>query len=84
MRLQVGSLASLRGSRICVSVSCGVGQRRSLDLALLWLWSGPVVAAPVGPLAWELPYDVGAALKTKTKRPKGNYLTEQIKCTCRR
>ena len=32
------------------------------DPALLWLWCRPAVAAPTGPLAWELPYAVGAAL----------------------
>ena len=47
-------------------MSCGVGRRRGLDPALLWLWRRPVAAALVGPLAWEPPYAVGVALK----RPK--------------
>ena len=31
--------------------SCGVGCRRNLDLALLWLWHRQVATAPIGPLA---------------------------------
>ena len=33
------------------------------DLALLWLWRRLAVVALIWPLAWELPYAVGAALK---------------------
>ena len=47
-------------------MSCGVGLR-SLDLALLWLWHRPAAAAPILPLAWELPYAVGGAPKSKNK-----------------
>ena len=32
------------------------------DPVLLWLWCRPVAAAPIRPLAWELPYAVNAAL----------------------
>ena len=52
-----------------VAVSCGVDHRRGLDLALLWLWRRPAAAAPIRPLAWELPYASGAALKEKKKNP---------------
>ena len=45
------------------AVSCGVGHRRVLDLALLWLWYRPAAATLIQPLAWELPYATGAALK---------------------
>ena len=38
------------------AVSCGVGPRCSLDLA--FLWHKPAAAAPIQPLAWELPYAV--------------------------
>ena len=39
------------------------------DLALLWLWCRPAAAAPIQPLAWELPYATGAVLKqNKTKK----------------
>ena len=30
---------------------------------LLWLWCRQAAVAPIGPLAWEPPYAVGAALK---------------------
>ena len=44
-------------------MSCGIGCRRDLDLALLWLWYRPVTTAPIGLLAWEPPYAMGAALE---------------------
>ena len=37
------------------------------DLALLWLWCRPASVALIQPLAWELPYAMGAALKSKNK-----------------
>ena len=52
-----------------VAVSCGVGCRCGLDPALLWLWCRPAATAPIGPLAWEPPYAVGAALKKKKADP---------------
>ena len=52
-------------------MNCGVGCRHGLDLARLWLWRKPAATAPIGPLAWEPPYAVGAALKgQKTKKKK--------------
>ena len=51
-------------------MSCGVGQRLSLDLALLWLWHRPEATALIRPLAWEPPYAVGAALKRQKKKKK--------------
>ena len=60
-------------------VSCGVGCRHSSDLALLWLWRRPKAAALIRPLAWELPYAMGVALKRqkdkkrkKRKRKRGS------------
>ena len=51
-------------------MSCGVGGRRSLDLALLLRMSAATV--PTGPLAWEPLYAASAALKgqedKKTKK----------------
>ena len=44
-------------------MSCGVGGRHGLYLALLWLWGRPAAAAPIRPLTWKLPHAVGAALK---------------------
>ena len=79
MRLPVRSLASLSGLRI--TVSCGVGRRHGSDLALLWwLWHRPVAtAAPIRPLAWELPYAAGAALKSKkTKKEKKKSKAQRV------
>ena len=35
---------------------------------MLWLWYRPAATAPIQPLAWELPYAVGAAKKKKERR----------------
>ena len=35
------------------------------DPVVLWLWCRPAAAAPILPLAWELPYASGAALKSQ-------------------
>ena len=51
-----------------VAVSCGVGRRRGSDPALLWLWCRKAAEAPIQPLAWELPYATGAALKRQTNK----------------
>ena len=51
-----------------VAVSCGVGHRHSTDPVLLWLWCRPAVVALIRPLAWELPYALGAALKHGEKK----------------
>ena len=48
-------------------VSCGVGRRRSLDLALLLLWCRPAAIASIGSLALESPYAVDVALKRQKK-----------------
>ena len=68
MRLQVQSLVSISGLRSDIAMICGVGQRRSLGLALFWLWCRLAAVAPIGPLAWELPYAAGAAQKRKSKK----------------
>ena len=58
-------------------VSCGVGRRCGLDPALLWLWRRLLATAPIGPLAWEPPYAVGAAQeiaeRPKKKKRKGSF-----------
>ena len=52
-------------------MSCGVGHRSSLDLALLWLWCRLAAVALIRPLAWEPPYAIHVALKRqKTKKNK--------------
>ena len=49
-------------------MSCGVGRRCSSDSALLWLWCRPAATALIGPLAWELSYAQGAALKRHERK----------------
>ena len=49
-------------------MSCGVSCRHGSDPELLWLWHRPAATAPIGTLAWEPPYAMGAALKKRTKR----------------
>ena len=44
-------------------MSCGVGHRCGSDPALLWLGYWLAAAAPIGPLAWELPHAESTALK---------------------
>ena len=56
-----------------VAVSGGVGCRRGLDLALLWLWYRPAAVALIRLLAWEPPYAAGMALKEKRKKIVGNW-----------
>ena len=54
---------SFKGSGIAMSY--GVGCRRGLDLALLWLWCRLAVTSLIWPLAWEPPHAMQKALKTK-------------------
>ena len=68
MRIQVQSLALLSGRKSRIAVTCGVGRRCGSDPALLWLWCRPAAVALIQPLAWELPYAVGSALKRKKKK----------------
>ena len=53
-------------------MSRGVGHRGGSDpeLLWLWLWHRPSATAPIGSLAWELPYAMGVVLKTKKKNKK--------------
>ena len=51
------------------AAGCGVGRRCSSDLVLLWLWYKLAAAAPIQPLAWELPCAAGAALKRQKQNP---------------
>ena len=73
MKMQVWSLASFS-----VAMSYGVCCRCGLDPKLLWLWCRPAAVAPIGPLAWELPYAVGSALKSKKKKEEEE--EEENKC----
>ena len=56
-----------------IAMSCGVSHRCGSDPALLWLWLWPAAVALIQPLAWELSYALGAALK-KSKKKKGHGL----------
>ena len=51
-------------------MSCGVGHRHGLDPALLWLWRKLAAVALIQPLAWELPYATGVALKKKNNKER--------------
>ena len=53
-------------------MSFGVGRRHSSGLAWLGLWHRPVVIALIQPLAWELPYASGAALKRQYNNNNNN------------
>ena len=54
-------------------MSCSVGQRHGLGLALLSLWCKPASTALIGPLSWEPLYATGAALeRQKEKKRKQN------------
>ena len=73
-RFQVWSLASLSGLRIqcCHELWC----RSQTRLRLVWLWCRLAALAPIRPLAWELPYAVGVALKSGGKKFKYNSKTD--------
>ena len=51
-------------------MSCDVGRRYGLDPTLLWLWRRPAAAALIQPLAWELLFTAGAAIKKKRKKER--------------
>ena len=57
-----------------VAMSYGVGHRCSSDPKLLWLWCRLAAVAQIRPLAWELPYASGAALKSKEVKNKAGRL----------
>ena len=48
-------------------VSYDVGCRCGLDPEWLWLWCRPAAATLIRPLAWELTYAMGTALKRKKR-----------------
>ena len=43
---------------------------------LLWLWCRLAAAAPIRPLAWELPWAEGAGLKKKSEKIKNKKIVE--------
>ena len=58
-------------------MSCGVGRRCGLDLALLWLWHRPAATALIQPLAWEPPYAADAALKGQKDKKQNTQKKEE-------
>ena len=64
MRIRVWSLALLSGLKDPMLPWYG------LNLVLLELWCRQAAAAPIQPLAWELPYATGAAIKKIKKKKK--------------
>ena len=67
---QVQSLALLSGLgiRCCCGLWCRSQRGLRSDLAFPCLWYRPAAASLMHPLAWELPYAVGAPEKTKKKK----------------
>ena len=63
--MQVASLAPLSGLRIRHCHALSIGHRCGLDPVLLWLWRRAAAVTLIQPLAWELPYAAGVALKRK-------------------
>ena len=59
-----------------MAVSCGIGHRCSSDPVLLWLWLAAV--DPIGRLAWEPPYAMGAALKKKKVKTKNKLIWRKM------
>ena len=55
-------------SDLALPQSCGVGCRCGSDPVLLWLWSRLAAEALIRPLAWDLPFATGVALKIKKER----------------
>ena len=70
MRMQIRFLALFSGLGSSAAVSCGVGRRCGLDLALLWLWHRPATTALIRPLGWEPPYATLEKDKKTKKRKK--------------
>ena len=58
-------------------MSYGVGRRCSSDPTFLWLWCRLAAAGLIRPLAWELPYTEGVALKSKNKREESFWEVDQ-------
>ena len=53
-------------------MSYGVGHSGGLNPTFLWLSCRPTAVALIQPLAWKLPYALGALLKRKKKKKEQN------------
>ena len=65
MRIRFNPWPHSVGQESGIAVSYGVSYRHGSDPTLLWLRLWPAAVALIQPLAWELLYAVGAALKSK-------------------
>ena len=59
-------------------MSYGVGCRCGSDLTWLWLWCRLAATAQTRPLAWNLPYAMGADQKKKKKKKKKGMLLTKL------
>ena len=66
-----GFSQSVKGSSI--AVSCGGDHRCGSDPAVLWLWCRSAAVALIQPLARELSYVTGLALKRGKKKKESSY-----------
>ena len=71
MRMWVQSLALLSGAGIhcCHELWC----KLQVQLRSVLLWHRPAAAVPIPPLAWELPYAAGLAVKKKKKKKQASW-----------
>ena len=51
-------------------MSVVLSRKPGSDPVLLWLWHRLAAVAPIHPLAWELPYAMGVALKRQKRKKK--------------
>ena len=80
MKLWVRSLALLSALSIRRGRERGVGCRRGLDPALLWLWPRLGNYSSGSDSTWEPPYAVGVAKEKAKRQIKKNYLAI-LKCS---
>ena len=59
-------------------LSYSVGHRHGLDPPLLWMWCRLAATAPIWPIAWELPYAKGVALKRHDQKKKKTHVTNVV------
>ena len=59
-------------------MSCGVDHRCGLDMELLCLRRRLAAVALIQPLAWELPYVAGAALKRQKQKQKQKHYQDPL------